>query len=294
MLNNEAVKFARQYDLLFTSKTSSLNGNEIPLFRAMKDSLMEASNKFDVEEYHGTKNQVRFTGDGINARTSARCELSDLMIIVFSPKTKEARLTYLQAKSERTKVNPSLSSQFMANYEQWYLLSKRPMIQGVGTFQPPQDLLVNSVYPSIGTFAFFYKSASGNFETFYVSADNLSPTTTNKSKKGKVEVLDKSHYFSQANSYKECISSVNNYYFAYHLYNMTIGSPISSKLVSTQNIRNWICNILTKKISEESKSDNSNELARELIKILEPNEQTQGVSEFGSKYLLVLKSNNDF
>lgn len=55
MLNNEAVKFARQYDLLFTSKTSSLNGNEIPLFRAMKDSLMEASSKFDVEEYHGTK-----------------------------------------------------------------------------------------------------------------------------------------------------------------------------------------------------------------------------------------------
>lgn len=182
----------------------------------------------------------------------------------------------------------------MADYEQWYLLSKRPMIQGVGTFQPPQDLLVNSVYPSIGTFAFFYKSASGNFETFYASADNLSPTTTNKSKKGKVELVDKSHYFSKANSYKECISSINNYYFAYHLYNMTIGSPISSKLVSTQNIRNWACNILTKKISEESKNDNSNELARELIRILEPNEQIKGASGFGSKYLLILKSNNDF
>ncbi|MFM4726690.1 hypothetical protein ACEUDQ_06545 [Aeromonas caviae] len=292
-MNTEAVKFAKQYDSLFKSKTSGLKGNEIPLFRAMKDSLMGAANKFYIEEYHGTKNQVRFTGDGINARKNARCELSDLMIIVFSSKTREARLTYLQAKSERTHVIPSFNSQFMANYEQWYLLAKRPIIHGVGAFQPPQDLLNNAVYSSIGTFAFFYKTDFGRYETFYVSADNLAPIKTNKSKKGKVEIFDKSNYFSKKNSCKECISSINNYFFAYHLYNMTIGSPISYKLTSTQAIRNWICNILNSTITEQSRNDNSNELAKELIDILEPNEPMKKTSGFGSKYLLVLKSNND-
>ncbi|MNV73865.1 hypothetical protein D3C71_1670360 [compost metagenome] len=74
---------------------------------------------------------------------------------------------------------------------------------------------------------------------------------------------------------------------------MTIGSPISYKLTSTQAIRNWICNILNSTITEQSRNDNSNELAKELIDILEPNEPMKKTSGFGSKYLLVLKSNND-
>lgn len=289
-MNLVAQKLANNFDMLFTKKTRGMSGYEIPIFRAMKDALIGVSNNSDVEEYHGTSKQVRFSGDNINARSNARCELSDLMIIVCSPKSKDVRLTYLQAKSERTKVNPSFYSQFHANFEQWYLLSQRPLINGVGSFNPPQDLLSNALYPSIGTFAFFYKNMYGNFETFYASANNLKPVNNTKSRQGKVELNDKSSYFSVVNGYKECISSINNYYFAYHLFNLSIGTPISSNIAKMKEVRNWLCMNLRGKIENAKTNDDRTSLAEELISILEPETQDIEYGDFGAKDLLIFKA----
>ena len=289
-MNTLAIDFANKFDSEFKKKTQNFNGNEIPLFRAMSDSLLATSSQFGIEEYHGTSNQVRFIGDNVNARINARCELSDLLIIVFSEQTKEVRLTYLQAKSERSKITPSLHSQFNANYEQWYLLSQRPSITGVGSFAPPPDLLSGATLPSIGTYAFFYKNNIGEFETYYASADNLHPLASNRSMKGKIAAIDGKNYFRQINGYKECIASINNYYFAYHLFNLTIGSPISIANPAMANVRNWLCMNLRSKISIEKSNDKSTSIAENLIDILEPEDNSSVNGDLGSKKLFIIKS----
>lgn len=289
-MNTLALDFANKFDFEFKKRTKNFNGNEIPLFRAMSDALLATSDQFEIEKYHGTSNQVKFIGDNINARTNARCELSDLLIIVFSEKTKEARLTYLQAKSERSKIKPSLHSQFNANYEQWYLLSQRPIITGAGSFTPPSDLLSSAMLPSIGTYAFFYKNHFGDFEIYYASADNLYPLTSNRSMKGKIAAKDNRNYYRQINGYKECIASINNYYFAYHLFNLTIGSPISATIPTMANVRNWLCMNLRSKISIEKSNDKSTSIAENLIDILEPEDNFSINGDLGSKKLIIIKS----
>ncbi|HHQ4691510.1 TPA: hypothetical protein ACSPZ4_002325 [Aeromonas veronii] len=289
-MNTLAIDFANKFKSEFNRKTKHLNGNEIPLFRALSDSLLATSSQFNIEEYHGTSNQVTFTGDSINARADARCELSDLLIIVFSEQTKEVRLTYLQAKSERTKIIPSLNSQFSANYEQWYLLSQRPSIKGTGSFTPPSDLLSSAILPSIGTYAFFYKNNIGDFETYYASADNLLPLTSNRSMKGKIATVDPINYLRTINGHKECIASINNYYFAYHLFNLTIGSPISISNPAMANIRNWLCMNLRSMIQQRKDNDESTTTAEHLIDILKPENKLSTTGGLGSKKTFIIKS----
>lgn len=290
-MNILAESFAKLYDINFKKITQSYSGNEIPLFRAMSDSLLSVStsNGFDVEEYHGSSNQVRYVGDNTTSRLKARCELSDLMIVVFSEQTKEVRVTYLQAKSERSKVTPNLYAKFNANFEQWHLLSKRPDIVGLGSFNPPIDLLSSAVLPSIGSFAFFYKNQSNEFETFYASADNLYPVSLTKSMKGKLGLVSKS-YLRNLNDHHECIASVNNYYFAYHLFNLTIGSPISSNIPEMREIRNWLCMNLKSKVASASSSERGTILAEKLIDTLEPDNFSSIDGGFGAKDLIILKS----
>ena len=69
------------------------------------------------------------------------------------------RISFLQAKSERKIMkNQCISNQpFKANLEQWDLLAHRPIINGVGSFDPPPNLLSSAILPSIGTFGFFYR-----------------------------------------------------------------------------------------------------------------------------------------
>jgi len=185
-----AVEFGRQFDSTFKIKTHGYSHDEIPLFRAMCTSLTSLSKQFDVEEYHGNSHQVVFTGNGSYARSNARCELSDLMIVAYSPITKNVRLTYLQAKSERATLNSVCGREFSANLEQWFLLSNRPKISGVGnSFNPPGDLLSSAILPSVGSFAFFYKDMTGEFQTYFSTANYLFPPKIYPRKKGKLQAL---------------------------------------------------------------------------------------------------------
>jgi hypothetical protein len=133
---------------------------------------------FYAEEYHGGAHQVRFSGSAPYLRSDPRCELSDLLIVVYSPRSRRVRLTYLQAKSERLTISSVCGHRFSANLEQWFLLSTRPSINGVGSFAPPADLLSGALLPSVGTFAFFFKDLAGHFEIYYASASFLAPAGT--------------------------------------------------------------------------------------------------------------------
>ncbi len=166
------MKISQQFGILLEAiwlhKTSTIKFNELPLFRALNDSMEHLSNKFKIEEYHGSRHQVYFNSNRPWVKNKlARCELADLMIITYKTKPRtDIRLTFLQAKREKKKIHClcpqhpqySTSLNFKANCNQWDLLSKRPLIKGVHSFNPPTNLLQDAMLSSVGSFCVFHKA----------------------------------------------------------------------------------------------------------------------------------------
>lgn len=284
-----ATSFASNFDASFKSLTRGFSHNEIPLFRAMHSALVGLSGQFKIEEYHGTSHQVKFTGNGSFARTNARCELSDLMIVTYSSISRYVRLTYLQAKSERAILNSVCGRPFSANLEQWFLLSMRPTISGVGAFNPPQDLLSNALLPSVGSFAFFYKNIAGDFETYYATADYLSPVTTYTQRYGRLQATGPCMVKPNA-GHTECRAACGNYSFAKSLYRLEIGTPVHGAIHQSLSTRNWLAANLRSQIQNALESDRSATLAQELLGLLEPEETNTLSDSFGAKNLIIIKS----
>jgi hypothetical protein len=285
------MNFANAFDAAFRATTTGYSQNEIPLFRALRSSILSLSNNFQVEVYHGNSHQVRFSGNGSEARYAARCELSDLAILVYSPLAKSIRLTYLQAKSERVRFSSVCGHQFYANLEQWFLLSQRPHISGIGKFSPPLDLLSGAILPSVGTFAFFYKDSLGHFQVYFATADYLAPTKKYPSQYGKVIAIGPCHFRIIA-GHDECAAACGNIAFARALYSMQIGTPIMP--TSTNNnltTRNWLASNLDSLVT--GATDSSNELVRGVIELLEPTVVENDGGGFGAKYLMIIKSESD-
>lgn len=284
-----AISFASSFDARFRSLTRGFTHNEIPLFRAMHSALVGLNGQFQIEEYHGISHQVRFTGNGSYARTQARCELSDLMIVTYSPISHHVRLTYLQAKSERATLHSVCRKQFSANLEQWFLLSTRPTIWGVGAFNPPSDLLSNALLPSVGSFAFFYKDSVGDFQTYYATANHLSPPATYSQRYGKLRAVGPCVVVTNS-GHAECLAACGNDSFARSLYRLEIGTPIHNAIHQSRSTRNWLGANLISQIQIARESDKSSGLAQELLGLLEP-EETQTLSgSFGAKNLIIIRS----
>lgn len=289
-MTDPAVVFASAYDLKFRALTKGLTHAEVPLFRQMHTALVGLSGRFDVEEYHGTAHQVEFAGNGSFARTNARCELSDLMIVTFSSFTKSARLTYLQVKSERATLPSVCGRQFSANLEQWYLLEKRPMITGVGKFNPPPDLLASALLPSIGSFAFFYKDPSGDFQTYYAAANFLAPPTKYSQRYGKLQAIGPCHVRTTS-THPECLAACGNRSFAESLFRLEIGTPIDRSISQAIGTRNWLAANLRASISAAQQQDTPSGLAQELLELLAPDGNGVGNNSFGAKRVILIKSN---
>lgn len=115
--------------------------------------------------------QARFVGNWGCARAQARCELNDLFIVTHSSISREARLTFLRAKSERATPGSACRHKFEANLEQWFLLSQRTPISDVSNFARQVDLLANALLQSMGSFAFFARVQE--FQTFYTATNYL-------------------------------------------------------------------------------------------------------------------------
>lgn len=289
-MTDPAVAFASAYDLKFKALTKGLSHAEVPLFQQMHKALVGLSGKFDIEEYHGTAHQVEFTGNGSYARTNARCELSDLMIVTFSSVAKSARLTYLQAKSERATLPSVCGRQFSANLEQWFLLEQRPKITGVGKFNPPSDLLASALLPSVGSFAFFYKDPSGDFQTYYAAANFLTPPKTYSQRYGKLWAVGPCHVGSTA-KYPECLAACSNRSFAESLFRLEIGTPIDSSISQAIGTRNWLASNLRASIRAAQQENAPSGLAQELLGLLAPDGDGVGSSAYGAKHVILIKSN---
>jgi len=136
-----------------------------------------------IEETHGaSKANVVFDSA---RKANDRCEIADQLIFSISKSLNIARATFLQAKYARNtkwaNLNPIAQLDFQAQSNQWYLLNRRPEIQGVHKFQPPSDLLSSFNNPAIGTYGVFYRR-SGIIDFTYSIAEMVScasPTVAN-------------------------------------------------------------------------------------------------------------------
>lgn len=289
-MTDPAIVFANAYDGRFRALTAGFSHNEVPLFQALRNALIGLSGTFDIEEYHGTAHQVEFAGNGLYSRANARCELSDLMIVSFSAITRSARLTYLQAKSERATLSSVCGRKFSANLEQWFLLEKRPLITGVGKFSPPNDLLSSALLPSVGSFAFFYKDPMGDFQTYYAAASYMKPPKVYSQRYGKLHAIGPCRT-GNSGGYAECLAACGNKAFAKSLFRLEIGTPIDGSVHQAASTRNWLSANLRSKIREAEQTDARSNLAQELLEVLASNGNESSKGSFGAKHLIIIKSN---
>ena len=100
----QSTLFAQELENAWSTESSKSNFSEVQQFRALIISFGSLSHPFKVEEFHGMKHQVVFNGQGSWGRPSARCEISDLLIVSYRKNPEfEARATLLQAKKSNEK-----------------------------------------------------------------------------------------------------------------------------------------------------------------------------------------------
>lgn len=274
----------------FAAQSTCLGKGEIALFRAMEASLTAIGQRRDVivEEYHGSGHQVTFKGNGSYSRTQARCELSDLLVIVYDRQTKDARLTYIQAKSERivpAGAHGVRGLQLAANLEQWDLLKRRPRIKGVGSFAPPVDLLSSALLESIGSFVFFLHGTSG-VEVQYAAASKLRKPANLSSRYGR---LIAPANICQCGPTPECLSVYGNAGFGAFLFGLMIGTPVlESGKPTTSSVCSWLGAQLRGFAAGADGEEGTTELANELADLLNPERTPEPrAPNVGAKTLLL-------
>jgi hypothetical protein len=229
-----AITLGNAFAKSFAINSANVGKGEIVLFRAMEKSLKAVANSPGVlvEEYHGSSYQVTFLGTGTYSRINACCELSDLLIVIYDRQTKDARLTYVQAKSERDVVANPIGvggSALKANLEQWDLLARRPQIAAAPRvrrnpkpFNPPPDLLSSAQLASIASFAFFLHGAAG-VDIYYSAASALAMPFPYRTRSGKLSAVGD---LCSCVPMPECLSAYGNAEFGAFLFGIMIGTPI--------------------------------------------------------------------
>lgn len=274
-----AIQLGTAFASAFAGRSAGLGMGEVVLFRAMQHSLAAVAShpNIVVEEYHGAGHQVRFTGSGTYSRTNARCELSDLLVIVYDRKTRDARLSYIQAKSERNVPANSAGvagQPLVANLEQWDLLARRPSIAPApgpwgrpSTFNPPPDLLSSALLPSIGSFVFFLHGPNG-VEVYYAAASMLTPPRSYRTSSGRLLPVGD---LCSCGPAPECLSIYGNAAFGSFLFGLMIGTPVLTQgRPTTPSACSWLAAQLRGFARAAVPPTVPTELAGELADLLDP------------------------
>ena len=256
-----SVAFAKQLQAAFASESASSPFNEVEQFRALIRAFSGLKPQFFLEEFHGFKRQVYFDTSHPWQRPRARCELCDVLFVVYSTNGGfGARVTLLQAKLSRKTHATGLAAsigliehqEFKANFEQWNLLSSRPQLIATTVFDPPPDLLSGALLPSVGTFGVFHQSPYGSVDLFYVSADCLSPAsapTGPDTRQGRLTTNHGRTARRTTASWDEVTYCPSVFDFAQALYEITIGTPVvfaasGAKRTEYQPHYNWVRSVL--------------------------------------------------
>lgn len=207
----------------YTTELQKAKQNEVHCFQSLSRAISNNTTCYS-KEFHGTKYLVEFNARRPNPhRNRARCELCDILYIIFSKK--DVRISFIQAKREYSPIKASLK--FTANLEQWELLHWKRSVQSYSknTFIP-QDILKNS-YRSITSFLFFHPVGKIH-DLVYCSASSLFQVNSNykyTSANGKVNL----YQHSPSPHFNEILYSKDMNDFLTHLLNGKIGASLKAQ-----------------------------------------------------------------
>lgn len=293
-----SAKFASALVHVWNKESSKSNFSEIQQFRALMRSFDSLTAPFKLEEFHGMKHQVIFNGKGSWGRASARCEISDLLIVSYKNKPKlQIRATLLQAKKSNDKhtnlcdgfPNSIPSTNFQANLEQWDLLSRRPNVLPYPPFDCHPEILSGAILSSIGSIGVFHRKHRSKYDFFYMSADMLQPLSSPKRKFAKLETKTGKR-LRQIKGYSECTYACCLPIFAEALFNLEVGTPIDHKEDISEKdkryrntFRGWLKTVINSHIKMKG---NNSLLARELAEQLDSDYECDFMPEPPSMLLL--------
>lgn len=222
----------------FKNLTNGHFSSEKTLFTKLEDAFIHLSSicsikyhvDYAVDIIHGTKSHVDFKYNGtyigsITPPQIRRKELADLMFIVFSPRKREIRLTYMQNKKGATSYQS-----FKADLLQLYLLKNRPEIDSptlpICVFGD-RRILSDARLPSVGSYGVFYKDISCNtIEMSYFPASNLLPRKPIGGVQRTVKAVGGLGTIT-VNGYNESQGEATLTAFGDALISMTIGTPMN-------------------------------------------------------------------
>ena len=297
----QSVIFAKKLTRAWSTESSKSNFSEVQQFRALMRSFAKLRGQFNIEEFHGMKHQVVFNGKGSWGRPSARCEISDLLIVSYKKNPEfQARVTLLQAKKSNEKHTNLCNglahsvpyTDFKANLEQWDLLSRRPNVLPYPPFDCHPEILSGAILPSIGSLGVFHRYSGKNYGFFYMSADSAEPLSSPKRRYAKLKTKTTKNY-RKLHGYTECTYACCLRTFARALYELEIGTPIEPHNVTSKKddnyrsvFRGWLRTVL---FSHLEMTDNNSELARDLLSQID----SESVGEFMSEPPSLLLINSD-
>lgn len=259
-MNTSSLMFGHCLERAFDRETSGKRMREVALFRTLMRAFNALRPRFHVEEYHGTKSRIQFSGAPPWTR-SARpsCELSDLAIVWL--RGGKARVTFLQAKWSGKDYygcdsDGYINESFRGDSTQWYLLNKRPSIAPThSNFRPPENLLSDAMLPSVCSYGLFYEQAVNRYGFLYASADVvMCPRPTRPSAKVPLDLLTTNYvsgYSGRIEQKWACCLSI----FGSALHAGRVGTPIhDSTSISDEerqyrhDVSRWLARMLRSRI----------------------------------------------
>ena len=203
---------------------------EIKLFREMQLYLSSKYICTFIAETH--QQYVSFLSP--STKCNIKRELSDLWIIVYSPRNKKAKMTFLQAKFEKNKTPIRIPFNFKGDYFQYDLLSKRPQIKSLGKIKFPNTILSNALLDSVGSFGIFYFDYKNRLDFAYSTASDISFKKKANCKTKSRQLYFKSIGYNSTDirlnkkAEVELRSTLNADCFEFGLLNLLVGTPFEN------------------------------------------------------------------
>lgn len=223
---------------------------EIDFFREVANQLNTKFKCLFIKETH--QNYVEFYSS-LTSCMKIRKEISDLWIISYSFRKKEARMTFLQAKFFKKQIASPKGFKFNGDFFQYDLLSKRPLISDLSGNNFPNTILSSALSDAVGSFGVFYLINNGDVDFAFSIASEL-----NYNNRARCRTRDKVLYFNvnsatatsltrnNTSGNVELVYSLNADDFEHNLVNLLIGSEIQNDLNLLRFLRAYFFSLLKK------------------------------------------------
>lgn len=228
------MSFGKNLSKEFKRLTNGEDCGEIQLCTKLEDAFINLRTKYPmlVEIIHGNKSIVEFMYEAdyiseILKPVEKKCELGDMLFIVFSKNEGVFRLTYMQNKIGNKWDN------FRLDLIQFALLNKKPSITSDRlpkcVFEN-KDILKKAILPSVTSYGVFYKDADA-YEMSYLLASEvkLNKIKAKSQKRMAGYQSDKSGSVIHIKGYEGSQGEKTLKEFGDSLYNLKIGTPINIK-----------------------------------------------------------------